>query len=106
MSGARRSFISKNVKDHGVIKYKLPKELKNTEIFETFQQRKRVLDRACTVSRQILNSREWSHQERSKLQQTVMAVEETLPKSKLCVPRLADKTQKQAKDSKSTEEPK
>jgi len=95
VSGARRSFISKNVKDHGVIKYKLPSELKNTEIFETFQQRKRVLDRACTISRQILNSREWSHQERSKLQKTVMAVEETLPTSKLCVPRLADKTQKQ-----------
>lgn len=92
---ARATFISKDVKDHGVIKYPLPKELKNTQVFETFQRRKQVLDRACSVSRKVLSSRDWTHEDRLQLQTTVLKVDEKLPSAKLCVPRLADKTQKQ-----------
>ena len=35
----------KSVKDEGIISYPLSAELKNTETFERFQTRKKVLDR-------------------------------------------------------------
>ena len=54
----RQTFISKEVVDHGVIKFAVPAELKKTTMFENFQKRKRILDRSCTVARRILNSRE------------------------------------------------
>ena len=75
----------------------MPNELKNTEIFESFQRRKQILDRACSVSRKVVESRKLSHEERIDLQNKITKVDEKLPESKLCVPRLADKTQKQGK---------
>lgn len=90
-----KTFITKNVEDHGAIKYRLPKDLKNTEIFETFQKRKMILDRACSISRTVINSKEKDHKERYETQKTILDVSKKLPDSALCVPRLADKTQKQ-----------
>lgn len=91
----RQTFISKEVVDHGVIKFAVPDELKKTKIFENFQKRKRILDRSCTVARRILNSREQTHSERLNFQKQILDFDVQLPDETLCVPRLADKSQKQ-----------
>lgn len=43
---AKESHLKvKSVKDEGIISYPLSAELKNTETFERFQTRKKILDR-------------------------------------------------------------
>ena len=79
-----------------IFSYKSWDSLEKTEIFETFQQRKQVLDRACSIARRIhVDSRAYTFQERKKLQSNVNAIDSELQESNACVPRLADKTQKQ-----------
>lgn len=43
--GVPSHLKTKRVSDKGVIAYKLPDELKNTETFDRFQKRKLILDR-------------------------------------------------------------
>ena len=52
--------------------------------------------RACSVSRKILSSKNMNHEQRVTLQHAINNVDQKLDvESKYCVPRLADKTQKQ-----------
>ena len=43
--GVQSHLKTKRVNDKGVIAYKLPDDLKNTETFDRFQKRKLILDR-------------------------------------------------------------
>jgi len=94
--GVPSHLKTKRVSDKGVIAYKLSDELKNTETFDRFQKRKLILDRACSVSRKVLSSKNMNHEQRVTLQHAINNVDQKLDvESRYCVPRLADKTQKQ-----------
>ena len=53
-------------------------------------------NRACSVARKVLGAKKMNHGQRVALQQAISKTDRKLDvESKYCVPRLADKTQKQ-----------
>ena len=93
---SQNTLDSKPVYEEGLISYPLSSDLRNTATFERFQKRKKILDRACSVAREVLGAKEISHDQRVALQHVISNTEEKLTvESKYCIPRLADKLQKQ-----------
>ena len=70
---------------------------RTTLIYGIFKgNRFELILRACSVSRKILSSKNMNHEQRVTLQHAINNVDQKLDvESKYCVPRLADKTQKQ-----------